>query len=273
MLFRSKMDPNKKTMNENNDLDHRKTMPFILIQDNCAISPKDIILENLRKGIIARKIQRTFKKHIKSKNQIKLQAAINIQRLYRGWIIRKQHGSILKHKFKLYQLRKALLIGWKIRSIFKSRKIQVLKKNISDLSNTCKKLRRRKIENFITLVEILYRTGSWIRKCTEGMINYNKEVSSRDNKSQIRAETEFSKRRIKEGLENIANCKEVKNFSKTFIDKKTKKNINNELISETICSAKSENQMGLPVKLMENTNSGNSTRKNIRVFRKINLTR
>ncbi len=136
-------------------------------------------LKGLKQRIYANRIQRRYRRWIERKhreseellNKYTALCAVMIQKLYRGHKARKTYGPVVKRRLGLSRLRKALLIGWKIRRIQKCRKIVALKEVILGLtrdqcqkpSELTKTQRHKRVEDLIRMFQILYVTGQWIQ--------------------------------------------------------------------------------------------------------------
>lgn len=157
-------------------------------------------LELFKKKIAAKKIQKVYRAfHIKKLKESEelLQkytshCAILIQKHYRGFNMRKKYREIIKKRIKFVELRKALLIGWKTRCIFKCKKIGNLHIDISEILqkikieknkktlNALKEQRKKKISDFITVFQILYRMGHWTK-------TYTRPVKKQDSTTSEKA--------------------------------------------------------------------------------------
>eukprot|EP01022_Parablepharisma_sp_SALTPOND_P023853 TRINITY_DN521_c0_g1_i1.p1 TRINITY_DN521_c0_g1~~TRINITY_DN521_c0_g1_i1.p1 ORF type:complete len:874 (+),score=70.88 TRINITY_DN521_c0_g1_i1:3561-6182(+) len=159
----------------------------------------------LRQRVAARKIQSGFKKYVSKKREEneKLLAkyishcATLIQKIYRGHYMRKRYVTTVKHRFKLWRLRRALLIGWKVRCILKCRKIEMIKVAILQLEGQVE-LRKKKVTDLITMIKILYRTGDWtksyVRKDLKAVMGEaDNKVSSLEPIRETIKEDQFSR--------------------------------------------------------------------------------
>jgi len=133
-----------------------------------------------------------------------------IQKIWRGYKIRDKYRDLLFRRIYYRELRRALLSGWKTRKIMKTDKCIKGKENVrnwerkfgvKNKNEDLRKIRRKLVEEFMSIFNVLYLTGKWTRlnKVREMRMprkmqgnNKNRAVSNsplRKNKNIIRTQS------------------------------------------------------------------------------------
>jgi hypothetical protein len=132
-----------------------------------------VILKALKKWVRIRRIEKARMMAL-----FKQYSAVFIQKVWRGFAVRRKVKPVLDHKKFFRTKLKALLQGWKIRKILKSFKIQELKHTLKDLQKLEEELKQQpeshshlQIQNQLPLLKeklihevlLLYKSGNYLK--------------------------------------------------------------------------------------------------------------
>jgi len=199
----------------------KKTKPKIsLTEKTSTFKPGTELITSTKENYKSSSIYSSIEPSLTKKELIlkyRNHCAITIQKVVRGYLTRKRVLHRLYKQIYNAELRRALVVGWKVRKIFNCSRLKGMKIRIKTITRKLSNVRNKKereelcclrkacVEKFISLMQILYLTGDWVEhyKKDKSMHNLYGTISSKETDSYVENRQRYNTARIQKTTRRV----------------------------------------------------------------------